>query len=618
MADQVVSEQPAPFEFVIFEGDAENMRTVVVTPNETSPWIDPLSLRLRHRIGRGPFGDVWLATHHRSAEDYDEYHEVAIKMLNLVKEDSMKAILDKFANLFPKYRTVEGVCWLHGISVINGKIGIVMKFYEGSIGDKMARGKDGKLLFADVLRYSMDLAQAIVELQSQEMLILNLKPSNFLLDEHDHAILGDFGATFLLLGIPSPNSDMSQTMGTPNYMAPEQWEPEVRGPLSLESDTWGFGCSMLEMLTGVQPWCGRSLQQIYQSVVLKQEKPQIPSGLPPAVENLLSGCFEFDLRNRPLMADVFQAFKGLQDAVMSEEASSVRGTKMNTVRSSQHCYSEWFLKKDTLQEGDIVRSRKASNSSRLDNMLVPEGKVVGLEGNDGPDRFVLVRVHGIHDPLRVQALTLERVTHGFAAGDWVRLREDQRKHSSVGILHSILRDGTAAVGFVGLQTLWKRNHSALCMAEAYCVGQFIRVKSNIFSPRFEWPRQRGTWATGKIIHIYPNGCLKVKFPGRLPFGEKQDGYLADPAEIEVVSFSTCPGIVQKYQHLENFHWAVRPILVALGLFTAMKMGFFVGKRISKPKTKGDQAIAASKDGQQTDGAGKSAWLPSSVATMIIR
>lgn len=618
MADQVVSKEPAPFEFVIFEGDAENMRTVVVTPNETSPWIDPSSLRLRHRIGRGPFGDVWLATHHRSAEDYDEYHEVAIKMLNLVKEDSMKAILDKFANFFPKYRTVEGVCWLHGISVINGKVGIVMKFYEGSIGDKMARGKDGKLLFADVLRYSMDLAQAIMELQSQEMLILNLKPSNFLLDEHDHAILGDFGVTFLLLGIPSSNSDMSQTMGTPNYMAPEQWEPEVRGPLSLESDTWGFGCSVLEMLTGVQPWCGRSLQQIYQSVVLKQEKPQIPSGLPPAVENVLSGCFEFDFRNRPLMADILQAFKGSQDAVMSEEASFAGGTKMNGVRSNQHCYSEWFFKKDTLREGDIVRSRKAPNSSRLDNMLVPEGKVVGLEGNDGPDRFVLVRVHGIHDPLRVRALTLERVTHGFAAGDWVRLREDQRKHSSVGILHSILRNGTAAVGFVGLQTLWKGNHSALCMAEAYCVGQFVRVKSNVFSPRFEWPRQRGKWATGKIIHIYPNGCLKVKFPGRLPFSEKQDGFLADPAEIEVVSFNTCPGIVQKYQHLENFHWAVTPILVALGLFTAVKMGFFVGKRISKPKMKGDQATAASKDAQQTDGSGKSAWLPSSVATMIIR
>jgi len=308
----------------------------------------------------------------------------------------------------------------------------------------------------------------------------------------------------------------------------------------------------------------------------------------------------------------------LQDAVMSEEASLVVGTKMNTVKLIQYCYSEWFLNKDNLQEGDIVRSRKAPNSSRLDNMLVPEGKVVGLEGNDGPDGFVLVRVHGIHDPLRVRASTLERVTHGFAAGDWVRLREDQRKHSAVGILHCILRDGTAAVGFIGLQTLWKGNHSALCMAEAYCVGQFIRVKSNVFSPRFEWPRQRGRWATGKIVHIYPNGCLKVKFPGRLAFGEKQDCFFADPAEVEPVSFSTCPGIVQKYQHLENFHWAVRPILVALGLFAAMKIGCFVGKTISKPKVKKDHATAASKDGQRADGAGKSAWLPSSVATMIIR
>lgn len=122
MADELASKQPTPFEFVIYEGDADNMRTVIVTPNEASPWMDPSSLKLRHRIGRGPFGDIWLATHHRSAQDYDEYHEVAIKMLNLMKEDSVKIFLDKFADIFPKCQAMKGVCWLHGISVINGKV----------------------------------------------------------------------------------------------------------------------------------------------------------------------------------------------------------------------------------------------------------------------------------------------------------------------------------------------------------------------------------------------------------------------------------------------------------------------------------------------------------------
>ncbi|KMS95048.1 hypothetical protein BVRB_012900 [Beta vulgaris subsp. vulgaris] len=608
MANQLISKQPTPFEFVIYEGDADNMRTVVVTPNETNPWIDPSSLKLRHRIGRGLFGDIWLATHHRSAQDYDEYHEVAIKMLNLMKEDGVKAFLDRFANILPKCRAMKGVCWLHGISVIDGKISIVMKFYEGSVGDKMARSKGGKLLLPDVLRYGINLAQAILEFHSHENLVLNLKPSNFLLDENDQAILGDFGVPYLLLGLPLSNSDMSLTLGSPNYMAPEQWEPEVRGPVSWESDTWGYGCSILEMLTGDQPWCGRSVQQIYRSVVINQEKPQIPGGLPPEIENVLSGCFEFDFRNRPLMTDILQAFKSSQDAIMNDETAFTMRGKTNSGRPNQHCYSEWFLSKDSLQEGDTVRSRKAPISSKLENMLVPEGKVVGLEGSDGQDGYVLVKVHGIHDPLRMRKSTLERVTHGFTAGDWVRLREEQNQHSPVGILHSIHRDGTVAVGFIGLETLWKGQHSELQMVKPYHVGQFVRLKANVFSPRFEWEQKRGTWATGKIIHIYPNGCLAVNFPGRFPFGKNHERFLADPAEVEVVSFSSCQGVLKKYHHLEDIHWAVRPLLVALGLFTAMKVGLLVGKKIAKPKMTSEkyQGSITATDDQLTDGnAGKS-------------
>lgn len=147
-----------------------------------------------------------------------------------------------------------------------------------------------------------------MELHSREILVLNLKPSNMLLTTNDQAILGDLGIPYLLHGIPIPNSDVIQRLGTPNYMAPEQWQPEVGGPISYETDSWGFGCSMVEMLTGVQPWRGKSVDDIFHSVVRKQEKPCIPSGLPPLIENILLGCFEYDLRSRPLMTDILHVF----------------------------------------------------------------------------------------------------------------------------------------------------------------------------------------------------------------------------------------------------------------------------------------------------------------------
>ncbi|KAF2323225.1 hypothetical protein GH714_034235 [Hevea brasiliensis] len=54
------------------------------------------------------------------------------------------------------------------------------------------------------------------------------------------------------------------------------------------------------------------------------------------------------------------------------------------------------------------------------------------DGNDD----VLIKIPGIHKPLRVQESALERVTSGFAVGDWVPLKEEHGRHSSVGILHS--------------------------------------------------------------------------------------------------------------------------------------------------------------------------------------
>ncbi|EPS64571.1 hypothetical protein M569_10208 [Genlisea aurea] len=153
MAGQVVLNRPSsPFEFVLVEGDSSHGEVVIESSNQISPWIDPTTIKLRHRIGRGPFGDVWLATHHSTAEDYQEYHEVAVKMLHPVKEDHIRDVLNKLGNIMVGCQGLKTVCWPHGLSIINRRICVVMNFYEGSVGDKMARFRGGKLSLSDVLR----------------------------------------------------------------------------------------------------------------------------------------------------------------------------------------------------------------------------------------------------------------------------------------------------------------------------------------------------------------------------------------------------------------------------------------------------------------------------------
>ncbi|WOL13543.1 hypothetical protein Cni_G22313 [Canna indica] len=612
MAGQVASSRSSEsFEYMLLEGDPCELRPVLSTTTEHSPWIDPNVLKLKHRIGRGPFGDVWIATQHRRTDDYDHYHEVAVKMLYPIKDDQIKTCLAKFETMFSKCKGIENVCFLDGVSLQIGRVCIVMKYYEGSIGDKMARLKGGRLSLSDVLRYSDDLAQGVLELHRRGILLLNLKPCNFLLDKNDRAVIGDFGIPFLLHGLSLPCPDLIQRLGTPNYMAPEQWEPSINGPFSFEADSWGFGCSIVEMLSGSQPWRGRSSDEIYQLVAIKKEKPDIPRGLPSELEDILYGCFEYDFRNRPSMKDIVHAFQSCKGSICSENDANYQMAE----KSSYVNYTDWSLLKDQLQVGDTVRSRKPKNSCKPEIMEIPEGTVVGMES----DGFVLVRVHGIHNPLRVHSSMVERVTFGLVVGDWVRVMNEDKKQSPVGILHSIERDGMVTAGFIGLDTLWTGHCSKLQLAESYCIGQFLRVKSSISMPRFEWPhKQGGEWATGRIYDIHPNGCLVVKFPGKFSFGET-GSYLADPSEVELISFKKCDGVVKKYQHLEDFHWAVRPLVIAFGLFTAMKLGIFVGKSVGRSRKKvGKVTILSGQVEEQLDrqSSADSAWLPHSVANIL--
>ena len=127
MVGKVANRPPASYEFELVEGDSDQL-TVKAPPSQISLWIDPTTIKLRHRIGRGPFGDVWLATHHQTTENYVEYREVAVKMLHPIREDHIKIVLDKFSDLFCKCQSLKGVCLLQGISIIGGKVSLLSGF----------------------------------------------------------------------------------------------------------------------------------------------------------------------------------------------------------------------------------------------------------------------------------------------------------------------------------------------------------------------------------------------------------------------------------------------------------------------------------------------------------
>lgn len=318
------------------------------------------------------------------------------------------------------------------------------------------------------------------------------------------------------------------------------------------------------------------------------------------------------------VTSTFMNFFSLPDGVYSESNVGYQTAE----KISRVSFTSWALLKDQLQVGDTVRSRKTRNSGNSESMEIPEGIIVGKENEEHSDGYILVRVHGLHNPLRVQSYAVERVTYGFVVGDWVRTSNEDKKRSPVGILHSIERDGKVTVGFIGIETLWNCHYSELQIAESYCIGQFLKVKSSISTPRFEWPRNPGVeWATGRISEIRPNGCLVVKFPGRFSFGEA-NSYLADPSEVEVVNFKKCEGLVKKYRHLEDFHWAIRPLVITVGLLAALKLGSVVIKSTGKSRRKKTGTFVdlsgQVEDQQQIEdpNGANPAWIPPLVSTIF--
>ncbi|MCD9645163.1 hypothetical protein HAX54_033885 [Datura stramonium] len=131
------------------------------------------------------------------------------------------------------------------------------------------------------------------------ILVQNLKPTIFLLKEHAKVFLGDIGIPYHRLGVERSKSNLELSLGTPNYIALEQWEPKVRGPITLVINQ-----EKSQLLGGLPT----AIENVPNG---RFEYDLLLGGLPTAIENVPNGRFEYDLCNRPLMVYIFQEFERL-------------------------------------------------------------------------------------------------------------------------------------------------------------------------------------------------------------------------------------------------------------------------------------------------------------------
>jgi eukaryotic-like serine/threonine-protein kinase len=174
---------------------------------------------------------------------------------------------------------------------------IAMEYVEGE--SLRAQMRDKRAFdTSKALDIARQICEALVYMHGQHVVHRDLKPENILISAADGKIkIMDFGIALDESARRLTWSGLSSTIGTPDYMAPEQ----VSGRRGDErTDVYSLGVILYEMLTGELPFSGPN---VYSVMRLKMnEDPQPPSrhvpGIEPALEEIILHAIERTPRNR--------------------------------------------------------------------------------------------------------------------------------------------------------------------------------------------------------------------------------------------------------------------------------------------------------------------------------
>jgi serine/threonine protein kinase len=130
------------------------------------------------------------------------------------------------------------------------KIFIAMTFVEGeALSDIIKREKN--LPVKNAMYIAWQIARGLEYAHERGIIHRDIKPSNIMIMKNNAVCIIDFGISITTDSQRLTNPGM--TMGTPEYMSPEQCQNRN---VTLQSDIYSFGIVFYEMLSGDPPFVG--------------------------------------------------------------------------------------------------------------------------------------------------------------------------------------------------------------------------------------------------------------------------------------------------------------------------------------------------------------------------
>lgn len=258
--------------------------------------------RLEHRLGKGGFGSVFLASRldGPSATAETPPRELAVKVLGPATGDHARTTLKRELGALLSIQH-PGIPRVYDWNVDAEPAFAALEYFPGgSLAD--AWPIFGRFDEEQTWRLMSDLLSALAAAHRASILHLDVKPSNVLLDGNGGFVLTDFGVA------QAPRMTRGQLqqghllvgLGTHGYRAPEQADHSL-GSFDLRTDLWGVGATAWALYTGID------LNR--RQDVLRHKEPGNIYGLerlsdvrihcPPPLEEVVMGLLFIDPARRP-------------------------------------------------------------------------------------------------------------------------------------------------------------------------------------------------------------------------------------------------------------------------------------------------------------------------------
>ncbi len=246
--------------------------------------------RIGNLVARSGMASIYRATDVRDGRD------VAIKIPHPEVECD-PALYDRFKREEEIGKTLDhpGVMKVF-VDENRSQVYMVMEWVEGRLLRKIL-DDERKLSTERTLRLTLRILDALGYIHARGVVHRDLKPENIMVDERDAIKIIDFGIAGSAKSRRLTFAKLSQTMGTPDYISPEQ----VKGKRGdARSDLYALGVMLYEMLTGKVPFTGENPFVIMNDRLLNNPVPprEIDSSITPQLQEVIYRALERDPKNR--------------------------------------------------------------------------------------------------------------------------------------------------------------------------------------------------------------------------------------------------------------------------------------------------------------------------------